>query len=74
MDTITSKVEQYTTTLTAYVRGLAKQYNEALGSSGDYYAIVDTVEHHFQFLRMGWQKDQFSFVVLIHHSIFAKAT
>ncbi|MEM0993448.1 MAG: element excision factor XisI family protein [Bacteroidota bacterium] len=69
MDKINITKKDYNNLLVTYVRSLAKRYNESLGSSKDYYAIVDLEEQQFQFLRMGWHKHKFLFCVLIHLSI-----
>jgi hypothetical protein len=55
--------------LEKYIRDLATKYNSSLGSTKNYHAIIDLQSNHFQFVRIGWQEEQFIYNVLIHLSI-----
>jgi hypothetical protein len=69
MANLKSKIEQYQNVLEKYIRGLANEYNNSLGSDRNYHAIIDLKNNHFQFIHMGWSKDKFIFLVLIHLTI-----
>ena len=69
MDKIALKIKKYQKVLEKYIRDLANQYNNSLGSDKNYHAIIDLKTNHFQFVRMGWHNDQFLYKVLIHLSI-----
>ncbi len=69
MDKIKSKIHKYQPILEQYIRGLAKQYNTSLGSSQNYHAIIDLKTNHFQFVKMGWYKEEFIYKILIHLNI-----
>ncbi len=63
------KIEKHQKALTAYVKALAEEYNNSLGNTMTYQAIIDTEGNHFQLLKMGWYKDLYSFSVLFHLDI-----
>ncbi len=69
MDNINLKIEKYQSVLSDYLNQLATEYNNSLGSDKNYHAIVDLKNNHFQFIHMGWNKERFIFLVLIHLTI-----
>jgi hypothetical protein len=69
MDTINQKIATRKNALTKYFRALAKSYNNSLGNTMTYQAIIDTEENHFQLMKMGWYNDLYTFSVLIHLDI-----
>ena len=66
---IKSKITKHQQALTKYIKELASEYNNSLGNTMTYQAIIDTESNHFQLLKMGWYKDLYSFSVLIHLDI-----
>lgn len=69
MDRINQKIENHKKALTKYFRDLAKNYNNSLGNTMTYQAVIDSEENHFQLMKMGWYKDLYTFSVLIHLDI-----
>ena len=69
MDNLKSKIENHQIVLEKYIRDLAYEYNNSLGSTKNYHAIIDLKSNHFQFVRIGWQDDKFVYSVLLHLSI-----
>lgn len=61
MDNIKIKIEKHQKALTQYINALAKEYNESLGNTMTYQAIIDKEGNHFQLLKMGWYQDLYSF-------------
>lgn len=72
MDNLKSKIKKYQKVLKKYFRNLADEYNNSLGSDQDYHCIVDLATNHFQFVKMGWKKDEYTYAILIHLTIHSK--
>jgi len=72
MDKLLIKIQENQKILTQYIQQLAHQYNQALGNNMTYQGIIDTQNNHFQLLKMGWQNDQFIYMVLLHLDINPK--
>ena len=69
MDNIKSKIEKHQKALSQYISQLAEKYNNSLGNTMNYQAVIDKEGKHFQLLKMGWHEDLYSFSVLIHLDI-----
>lgn len=63
------KLTKYSQILTTYLQALAEERNTALGGTADCHVIADTVNHHYQLTRMGWEGRKYYFVVLLHFYI-----
>ena len=66
------KIEKHQKTLSKYIKMLANEYNNSLGNTMKYQAVIDLNGNHFQLMKMGWYKDLYSFSILFHLDIHPK--
>lgn len=69
MESLTEKIQKRQQILAKYFRSLEEKKNNAIGSEGNYAAVIDLEQNHFLLIRSGWTDQGFTHKVLLHMDI-----
>lgn len=72
MESLSEKIQKRQQILAKYFRELEVKKNSAIGSEGNYAAIIDLERNHFLLIRSGWNDQGFVHKVLLHMDINAE--